>query len=47
MSGGCENVSPIDGKWLFYFTEPELPDGWHGVRWEPKLGPATTFVVHR
>lgn len=47
MSGGCVNVSPIDGKWLFYFTEPELPDGWHGVRWEPKLGPATTFVVHR
>ncbi len=47
MSGGCVNVSPIDGKWLFGFTEPKLPDGWHGMRWEPKYDPATTFVVHR
>ncbi|MEB2310472.1 MAG: L,D-transpeptidase family protein [Sorangiineae bacterium] len=47
MSGGCVNVSPIDGKWLFEFTEPDLPEGWHGMRWEPKLSPATTFVVHR
>ncbi|HEY3235803.1 MAG TPA: L,D-transpeptidase, partial [Polyangiaceae bacterium] len=45
-SGGCVNVSPIDGRWLFQFTEPELPQGWHGVRWLPKLGPATTFIVH-
>lgn len=46
MSGGCVNVSPIDGKWLFEFTEPAMPDGWHGLRWQPSLEPATTFVVH-
>jgi lipoprotein-anchoring transpeptidase ErfK/SrfK len=46
-SGGCVNVSPIDGKWLYEFTEPEVPKGWHGVRWLPHKGPATQFVVHR
>lgn len=46
MSGGCVNVSPIDGKWLFEFTEPPAPAGWHGVRWRPSAEPATTFVVH-
>ena len=45
-SGGCVNVSPIDGKWLFEFTEPPIPDGWHGVRWRPNVEPATTFIVH-
>jgi hypothetical protein len=45
-SGGCVNVSPIDGKWLFEWTEPPIPDGWHGVRWRPNVEPATTFVVH-
>lgn len=46
-SGGCVNVSPIDAKWLFEWTEPEAPAGWHGVRWLPHLEPATTFMVHR
>jgi hypothetical protein len=47
VSGGCLNVSPGDGHFLFGFTEPKLPDGWHGVRWDPHLGPATVVVVHR
>jgi hypothetical protein len=46
-SGGCVNVSPIDAKWLFEWTEPAAPPGWHGVRWLPRLEPATTFIVHR
>jgi L,D-transpeptidase catalytic domain len=45
-SGGCVNVSPIDGKWLYEFTEPPVPEGWHGVRWRPNEEPATRFVVH-
>ena len=32
MSAGCINVSPRDGKWLFDFTDPPLPAGWHGVQ---------------
>jgi len=46
-SGGCINVSPLDGKKLFEWTEPKLPEGWHGVRWMPWRGPATIMVVHR
>ena len=46
-SGGCVNVSPEDGKWLFDFTEPRVPEGWHGVRWLPKKEAATTFLVRR
>jgi hypothetical protein len=45
-SGGCVNVSPRDGKFLFEFTEPPIPEGWHGVRCRPDVEPATTFVVH-
>jgi hypothetical protein len=47
QSGGCINLSPIDAKWLFDFTEPKLPPGWHGVRWIPSEGPATVVVLHR
>jgi hypothetical protein len=46
-SGGCVNLSPIDGRTLFDFTEPALPPGWHGVRWLPWLGPSTLVVLHR
>jgi hypothetical protein len=46
-SGGCINLSPIDAKWMFDFTEPRLPAGWHGVRWLPKQGPSTLVILHR
>ena len=46
-SAGCVNVSPIDGKWLFEFTEPTVPEGWHAVRWQPNLEPSTAFIVGR
>jgi hypothetical protein len=46
-SGGCINVSPLDGKDLFDWTEPVIPEGWHGVRWLPWQGPATLLVVHK
>jgi len=45
-SGGCINVSPVDGKWLFDFSEPRLPVGWHAVRWQPARGAPTLLVVH-
>jgi lipoprotein-anchoring transpeptidase ErfK/SrfK len=46
-SGGCINLSPLDAKKLFEWTEPALPEGWHGVRWLPWRGPATILIVHR
>ncbi len=30
-SHGCVNLSPEDARWLFRWTTPTLPAGWHGV----------------
>lgn len=46
MSAGCVNVSPDDAKWLYEFTDPKVPSGWHGVRWVPKAGPTTMVIIH-
>jgi hypothetical protein len=46
MSAGCVNVSPDDAKWLYEFTDPKVPPGWHGVRWLPREGPTTMVVIH-
>jgi hypothetical protein len=46
-SGGCINVSPKDGKWLFEFSEPRVPEGWHGVRWLPDEYGASGLIVDR
>ncbi len=44
-SHGCVNLSPEDARRLFGWTEPQLPDGWHGVvSTEDKQG--TRVVVH-
>jgi hypothetical protein len=45
MSHGCVNLSPLDAKWLFLFTEPHLPDGWHGV-WASATHPGSRVSVH-
>lgn len=45
MSHGCVNVSPLDAKWLFLFTEPHIPEGWHGV-WASAAHPGSRVVVH-
>lgn len=28
-SHGCTNIPPIDARFLFYWSKPELADGWH------------------
>jgi hypothetical protein len=30
-SHGCVNLAPADARWLFLWTLPALPPGWHGV----------------
>jgi hypothetical protein len=31
-SHGCINLAPEDARWLFSWTDPQVPDGWHGAR---------------
>lgn len=45
-SAGCVNVSPLDGKWLFGFTQPAVPEGWHAVKHVSRDGPATLLILH-
>ena len=30
-SHGCVNAAPIDAAWLFNWTEPAVPEGWHAA----------------
>jgi len=30
-SAGCVNLAPVDAAWLFEWTEPVVPERWHGV----------------
>ena len=45
MSHGCVNLAPLDAKWVFLFTEPHLPEGWHGV-WSTTAHPGSRVIVH-
>ena len=47
MSGGCINVAPIDGYFLFHWTEPTFFDDWYGMRWLPARNPSTIVIIHR
>jgi hypothetical protein len=44
-SAGCVNVSPQDGKFLFGFTEPNVPSAWGGVGPGKEPGQGTVIVV--
>lgn len=43
-SHGCINLAPADAAWLFDWTEPQVPAGWHGAL-NPNHG--TLVYVHR
>lgn len=47
MSAGCVNVSPRDGKWLFGWTDPELPKGWNGIGPSKLTGKGTVVIIRR
>jgi lipoprotein-anchoring transpeptidase ErfK/SrfK len=44
-SHGCINLAPIDALRVFRFTDPPVPDGWHGISIEPNKG--TVVIVHQ
>lgn len=42
-SHGCINLAPADAAWLFDWTEPEVPSGWHGTL---NLNAGTLVYIH-
>ena len=30
-SHGCVNLAPADAAWLFEWTDPQVPEEWHGA----------------
>jgi lipoprotein-anchoring transpeptidase ErfK/SrfK len=44
-SHGCVNMAPADARELFFWAEPRLPRGWHGV-FATDGSPGTRVVVH-
>ena len=45
-SHGCVNLAPIDAHRVFNWTEPAVPEGWHGVNTGEEMGEGTTVIVH-
>jgi hypothetical protein len=43
-SHGCINLSPADARFLFNWTEPELPAKWHGVAANDKRPGTKVFI---
>jgi hypothetical protein len=43
-SHGCVNLGPTDARWLFGWTTPLLPEGWHGVH-AHEGSPGSTVIV--
>lgn len=44
-SAGCINVSPSDGRFLFGFTEPRVPEGWQGATPSKATGGGTMVAI--
>lgn len=44
-SHGCINLSPIDARIVFRWTDPPVPDGWHGINVGSDMGQGTTVVI--
>ncbi len=44
-SHGCVNLAPEDARALFRWSEPTLPEGWHGV-FATDVKPGTRIVIH-
>ena len=44
-SHGCVNLSPLDAKKVFYWSEPKLPRGWHAV-WATAENRGTVVHIH-
>jgi len=44
-SHGCINLAPIDARYVFQWTDPPVPKGWHGINVGTDMGEGTGVVV--
>jgi hypothetical protein len=44
-SHGCVNLSPLDARWVFEHTLPQLPSGWHGISTDQTGLKGTTVLI--
>jgi hypothetical protein len=44
-SHGCVNLSPIDARYVFLWTGPDVPDGWHGINVSEDFGQGTLVRI--
>jgi lipoprotein-anchoring transpeptidase ErfK/SrfK len=44
-SHGCVNLAPIDARVVFLWTDPPLPEGWHGINVGSDMGQGTAVVI--
>lgn len=45
-SHGCVNLSPIDARKVFLWSDPGIPQGWHGVNASDDTGKGTIVYIH-
>ena len=45
-SHGCVNLAPIDARLVFQWTDPPVPEGWHGVNIGEEMGEGTVVHIH-
>jgi lipoprotein-anchoring transpeptidase ErfK/SrfK len=45
-SHGCVNLSPIDARKVFFWTDPQLPPGWHSISAGDEAGKGTIIYSH-
>lgn len=44
-SHGCINLAPIDARYVFLWTDPPVPAGWHGINVGAEMGDGTAVVI--
>ncbi|MBN2194392.1 MAG: L,D-transpeptidase [Polyangiaceae bacterium] len=46
-SHGCVNVAPIDARFIFTWSAPELPEHWHAAYASDAVGEGTIVSIHK
>ncbi len=44
-SHGCVNLAPTDARWIFQWSSPTLPAGWHGIFADQRARPGTWILI--